>query len=79
MNYGRDNDSIAGMAGAIAGALHGAAALRSDWIETVRSANRIDLDPLAADLGALVRRLQQRQLDAARAREEEFARLLAAR
>ena len=37
-NYGRDNDSIAGMSGAIAGALHGADSLRQDWIETIRSA-----------------------------------------
>ena len=31
-NYGRDNDSIAGSAGAIAGALHGAKAIRPAWI-----------------------------------------------
>ena len=44
-NYGRDNDSIAGKAGAIAGALHGASAIRQDWIETVRRANDIDSRP----------------------------------
>lgn len=79
VNYGRDNDSIAGMAGAIAGALHGAAALRPDWLETVRSANRIDLDPLAGELAALAQRLQQRQLEAVRGREQDFTRLLSAR
>ena len=44
-NYGRDNDSIAGMGGAIAGALHGIDALRPEWVETINSANRIDLNP----------------------------------
>ena len=78
-NYGRDNDSIAGKAGAIAGALHGASAIRQDWIETVRRANDIDLDPMATDLTALIHKLQQEQLAAAQAREADFAKLLAAR
>jgi hypothetical protein len=46
-NYGRDNDSIAGMAGAIAGALHGDGAIRREWIARIDEANRVDLDPLA--------------------------------
>ena len=39
-NYGRDCDSIAGMAGSIAGALHGAKALRDEWIHRVNETNR---------------------------------------
>ena len=78
-NYGRDNDTIAGMAGAIAGALHGASAIRQDWIEKVRSANDIDLDPMAGELTALICKLQQEQLAAAQAREADFVRLLAVR
>ncbi|HET7092755.1 MAG TPA: ADP-ribosylglycohydrolase family protein, partial [Thermomicrobiales bacterium] len=39
-NYGRDNDSIAGMAGAIAGALHGDGAIPPDWMRTIDTANR---------------------------------------
>ena len=77
-NYGRDNDTIAGMAGAIAGALQGASAMRQDWIETVRRANDIDLDPMAGELTALICKLQQEQLATAQAREADFARLLAA-
>ena len=42
-NYGRDCDSIAGMAGSISGALHGAGAIRSGWIQQVNEANRIDM------------------------------------
>ncbi len=78
-NYGRDNDTIAGMAGAIAGALCGASAIRQDWIEKIRSANDVDLDPMARELTALVCKLQREQLAAAQAREADFATLLAAR
>src|ERR671921_561730 len=49
-NYGRDNDSIAGMAGGIAGALHGDGVIRPEWIAQVNAANKVDLDPLARDL-----------------------------
>lgn len=75
-NYGRDNDSIAGMAGAIAGALHGARAIRSNWIEQINQANRIDLKPLALDLATLTHRLQQSQRQAAQARNQAFSELL---
>ncbi|MCY3833660.1 MAG: ADP-ribosylglycohydrolase family protein [Chloroflexi bacterium] len=71
-NYGRDNDSIAGMGGAIAGALHGIDALRPEWVEQINSANRIDLKPIAADMAALTRKLQARQLAAARQRQTAF-------
>ena len=75
-NYGRDNDSIAGMAGAIAGALHGARAIRANWIEQINQANRIDLKPLALDLTALTHSLQQSQREAAQARNQAFTELL---
>lgn len=75
-NYGRDNDSIAGMAGAIAGALHGAQAIRSDWIQQINEANRIDLAPIARDLTALTINLQQQQLEIAQTRQQAFNDLL---
>jgi ADP-ribosylglycohydrolase len=71
-NYGRDNDSIAGMGGAIAGALHGIDALRPEWVDTINSANRIDLNPVASDLAALMRELQSKQLAAAQSRQSAF-------
>ena len=71
-NYGRDNDSIAGMAGAIAGALHGAQTIRPEWIAQINTANRIDLDPLARGLAALTAALQQEQFAAAQQRNSEF-------
>ncbi len=48
VNYGRDADSIAGMAGAISGALCGRDALPKKWVATVTERNRIDFDSLAA-------------------------------
>ncbi len=74
-NYGRDNDSIAGMGGAIAGALHGIDTLRPVWVEQINTANRIDLMPLAADMADLARKLQAEQLEAAQARRAAFAAL----
>ena len=43
VNYGRDADSIASMGGALAGALGGTGALRSDWVAGVGEASRYDL------------------------------------
>jgi outer membrane lipoprotein SlyB len=74
-NYGRDNDSIASIAGAIAGALHGDGVIRSAWIGKIKEANRIDLDPIARDLSSLAVRLQRRQLEAAQDCAEMFERL----
>jgi ADP-ribosylglycohydrolase len=39
VNYGRDNDSYATVAGAMAGALNGVEAIPTNWIETVLHAN----------------------------------------
>lgn len=74
-NYGRDNDSIAGMAGALAGALHGDGVIRPEWIVQVNAANRVDFDSLAQDLAALTTRLQQEQWAAAKNRERDFTAL----
>ena len=40
------------------GALHGSDTLRPEWVETINRANRIDLNPIAADLANLTRKLQ---------------------
>ncbi|HET8588567.1 MAG TPA: ADP-ribosylglycohydrolase family protein [Nakamurella sp.] len=44
VNYGRDADSIASMAGAVAGALGGRSAVPVDWAEQVGTASRLDLE-----------------------------------
>jgi ADP-ribosylglycohydrolase len=69
-NYGRDNDSIAGMAGGITGALHGGDVIRSAWKSQVDTANRVELSLLASDLAGLAFELQQRQYRRAQARQD---------
>jgi ADP-ribosylglycohydrolase len=77
-NYGRDCDSIASMAGAIAGALHGDGVIRPTWTARIDEVNRVDIGAVARDLAALAERLQQRAFAEATTRAEEFARLGAA-
>ena len=45
VNYGRDTDSIASMAGAVCGAMHGRGAVRDDWHDQVAEASRTPLEP----------------------------------
>ncbi len=40
VNFGRDNDSSASIAGAMAGALNGASAIHKEWIDLVEAANK---------------------------------------
>ncbi|MFD4375399.1 ADP-ribosylglycohydrolase family protein [Streptomyces sp. NPDC058486] len=72
VNYGRDCDSIATMAGAIAGALHGEAAVPADWAKQVAEASRLDLHAPAAALTAVAHEVFAR--DTARRRAHESAR-----
>ncbi|HMO58756.1 MAG TPA: ADP-ribosylglycohydrolase family protein [Roseiflexaceae bacterium] len=52
-SIGNDSDTIAAMAGSLAGALHGIAGVPSDLAAQVRAANDVDIDALAAGLTAL--------------------------
>lgn len=63
INYGRDCDSYASVAGALAGAFHGAAAVPAQWIPPLASANpAADFAHTARGLCEVVaRRLQSRQ------------------
>ena len=71
-NYGRDCDSIAGMAGSVLGALHGDGAIRPSWIEIVNNANRMNLNPLAVGLTALASKLHGEQQVAETQRFDRF-------
>ncbi|MER7043433.1 ADP-ribosylglycohydrolase family protein [Streptomyces jumonjinensis] len=75
VNYGRDCDSIATMAGAIAGALGGEAAVPRDWAKSVAEASRLDLHAPARELAAVVREVFVRDRERRRAHEAAFARL----
>ncbi|THV27296.1 ADP-ribosylglycohydrolase family protein [Glycomyces paridis] len=55
VNYGRDSDSIAVMAGALAGALGGTAAVPADWIADVSEASRIDVTATGPLIAAAAR------------------------
>lgn len=50
VNFGRDNDSIAGMAGALSGALYGGAGLDCELVSLMEKANDHDSHRLALDM-----------------------------
>ncbi|GHB30784.1 hypothetical protein GCM10010377_21370 [Streptomyces viridiviolaceus] len=71
VNYGRDCDSIATMAGALAGAL--GAPVPEDWAKTVAEASRLDLWQPATTLTEVTREIFDRDVRRRRAHEEAFA------
>jgi ADP-ribosylglycohydrolase len=71
-NYGRDNDSTAGMVGAIAGALNGTGVIRDEWMQKINEANRVDLVPLADELCELKMKLFQDQVDSLKNQKRDF-------
>ncbi|MFF8292154.1 ADP-ribosylglycohydrolase family protein [Streptomyces sp. NPDC016309] len=75
VNYGRDCDSIATMAGAVAGALHGEAAVPAVWAKQVAEASRLDLHAPAAVLADVAHEVFARDTARRRAHERAFAAL----
>lgn len=73
VNYGRDCDSIATMAGAIAGAL--GSAVPEEWSKQVAEASRLDLWEPPRTLAAVTAEIFARDTAHRRAHEESFARL----
>ncbi|MFD4505188.1 ADP-ribosylglycohydrolase family protein [Streptomyces sp. NPDC058457] len=73
VNYGRDCDSIATMAGAIAGAL--GSPVPEDWSKRVAEASRLDLWAPPRTLAAVAREVYALDMERRRAHEESFARL----
>lgn len=55
VNYGRDSDSIAVMAGSIAGALGGRAAVPAQWREAVATASKFDIEASGIAMAAVAR------------------------
>ncbi|MFB7585645.1 ADP-ribosylglycohydrolase family protein [Streptomyces sp. NPDC056169] len=78
VNYGRDCDSIATMAGAIVGALHGESAVPADWAKRVAEASRLDLHAPAAALARVTREVFAQDEKARRAHEAAFTTLTSA-
>ncbi|MFD0356896.1 ADP-ribosylglycohydrolase family protein [Streptomyces sp. NPDC127110] len=79
VNYGRDCDSIATMAGAVAGALGGEAAVPAAWAKQVAEASRLDLHAPAAELAAVAREVFGRDRSRRRAHEAAFDAMAAPR
>ncbi|MFI2038648.1 ADP-ribosylglycohydrolase family protein [Streptomyces bottropensis] len=77
VNYGRDCDSIATMAGALAGAL--GSEIPSDWAKTVAEASRLDLHAPATTLAEVARRIHAQDVRRRRAHESAFAALASIR
>lgn len=55
VNYGRDSDSIAVMAGSIAGALGGAAVVPTEWSDEISAASRLDVTASGAVMASVAR------------------------
>ena len=73
VNYGRDSDSIATMAGALSGALYGVDAVPAEWRETVGSASRLDLAAGGLTMAAVAREIHRADLGRRAATAEAFA------
>lgn len=76
VNYGRDSDSIATMAGAICGGLHGAAGVPREWVDGVTSASRLDLDSVVSTMTDVVREVISADAERATTRATTVAGLL---
>jgi ADP-ribosylglycohydrolase len=75
VNYGRDADSIATMAGAITGALSGVHAVPADWRAQVAAASRIDIEEPGRVLAAVAAELRASDADREARRASAFAQL----
>ncbi|MET9900551.1 ADP-ribosylglycohydrolase family protein [Streptomyces sp. NPDC006446] len=73
VNYGRDCDSIATMAGALAGAL--GSEVPHDWAKTVSESSRLDLDAPARTLAEVTREIFDRDVHRRRTHETAYATL----
>ncbi|MFD7401338.1 ADP-ribosylglycohydrolase family protein [Streptomyces sp. NPDC059866] len=73
VNYGRDCDSIATMAGALAGAL--GSPVPEDWSKTVAEASRLDLWEPARTLTEVTREIFKRDVRRRRTHEQMFTAL----
>jgi ADP-ribosylglycohydrolase len=73
VNYGRDSDSIATMAGAIAGALHGVDGVPAEWREAVGTASRLDLAAGGLTMASVAREIHAADTRRRAAAVEAFA------
>ncbi|MFC4222376.1 ADP-ribosylglycohydrolase family protein [Lysinibacter cavernae] len=72
INYGRDSDSIAVMAGSIAGALGGAAAVPSGWVDAVSDGSQINIRATGPVMASVARDVWARDEQRFSARQAEM-------
>lgn len=77
VNYGRDSDSIAVMAGAICGGLGGRAAVPDEWVSGVTEASRLDLDGVIETMTSVARDVAAADAERARTRGGALEAMLA--
>lgn len=65
-SFGRDCDTIASIAGNLLGPIHGASAIRADWIETVEKANEPFFEEMEGDRAANFLSMSERMVEALR-------------
>jgi hypothetical protein len=71
-NYGRDSDSIATMAGALAGALGGLSSVPETWRQQVTTESQLELEEPALALAAVAREIHASDVARGRARAAAF-------
>ncbi|WCB93419.1 ADP-ribosylglycohydrolase [Baekduia alba] len=76
VNYGRDSDSIASMAGAICGALHGRDAVPEAWRTGVAYASRLDIEEPGRGMAAVAAEIFARDVERRTAVDATFRALL---
>ncbi len=76
VNYGRDADSIATMAGAVCGALAGGAGVPAEWVTEIERASRIDLGAVADQLAGAAADILTADRAAAEAHRKRLTELL---
>jgi ADP-ribosylglycohydrolase len=78
VNYGRDSDSIAGMAGAIIGAMVGKSRLPERWASEIAARNKVDFDASARELYQLFQRNYQAAYQQIQRRQAELSSMMQA-
>jgi ADP-ribosylglycohydrolase len=76
VNYGRDSDSIASMAGAIAGALGGADSVPAEWVSAVSEGSRMDISATGRTMAVIAKEIWERDAIRAAERSSVFTELL---
>ena len=71
VNYGRDSDSIASMAGALAGAL--GSTVPADWVEEVGTASKLDLEQPGQTMAEVAQEIFERDQQRFEARAKAMA------